>query len=71
MQVFVLKTNIRYKKHLKEVAPLLNGQQNILRWNVDLQDRDRVLRIESAALPVNDIIQLIQNAGFHCEELAD
>ena len=71
MQVLVLKTNIRYKKHLKEVAPLLDSQQNIFRWNVDLQDRDKVLRIESAALPINDVIQLIQNAGFHCEELAD
>ncbi len=71
MQVLVLKTNIRYKKHLKEVAPLLDGQHNIFRWNVDLQDRDKVLRIEAGALPVNDIIQLIQEAGFHCEELAD
>jgi copper chaperone len=71
MQVLVLKTNIRYKKHLKEVAPLLDGKHNILRWNVDLQDRDKVLRIEAAALPVNVVIQLIQNAGFDCEELAD
>jgi hypothetical protein len=71
MQVLVLKTNIRYKKHLKEVAPLLNGQHNILRWNVDLQDRDKVLRIEAAALAINDVIQLIQQAGFYCEELAD
>ena len=71
MQVLVLKTNIRYKKHLKEVAPLLDGQHSILRWNVDLQDRDKVLRIEAAALPINDIIQLIQQAGFYCEELAD
>ena len=71
MEVLILKTNIRYKKHLKEVEPLLNGQHNILRWNIDLQDRDKVLRIESAELPINEVIQLIQNAGFHCEELAD
>ena len=71
MEVLVLKTNIRYKKQLKEVEPLLNNQDSILRWNIDLQDRDKVLRIESTALPINDVIQLIQNAGFHCEELAD
>ena len=71
MEVLILKTNIRYKKHLKDVAPLLNGQDSILRWNIDLQDVDKVLRIEADDMALNDVVQLIQEAGFHCEELAD
>ena len=70
MEVLVLKTNIRYKKHVKAVAPLLDGQDSISRWNIDLMDIDKVLRIESNDMEVTEVVQLIQEAGFHCEELA-
>jgi len=71
MEVLVLKTNIRYKKHVKEVAPLLDGQNSISRWNIDLNDIDKVLRIESNDIELTEVVQLIQEAGFYCEELAD
>ena len=70
MEVLILKTNIRYKKQLKTVAPILDGQNNISRWNIDLNDIDKVLRIESNDLEMEEVVQLIQEAGFHCEELA-
>jgi tRNA G26 N,N-dimethylase Trm1 len=70
MEVLILKTNIRYKKQVKEVAPLLNGSDGISRWNIDLEDIDKVLRIESNDMKITEVVQLIQEAGFHCEELA-
>ena len=70
MEVLILKTNIRYKKHVKEIAPLLDGRNSISRWNIDLNDVDKVLRIESNDMELTEVVQLIQEAGFHCEELA-
>lgn len=70
MEVLVLKTNIRYKKNVRAVAPLLNGRNSISRWNIDLEDIDKVLRIESDNMELTEVVQLIQEAGFHCEELA-
>ena len=70
MEVLILKTNIRYKKQVKAVAPLLDGQNSISRWNIDLNDIDKVLRIESNNMELTKVVQLIQEAGFHCEELA-
>ena len=70
MEVLILKTNIRYKKQVKTVAPLLDGQDNISRWNIDLNDIDKVLRIEADDMELTEVVQLIQEAGFHCEELA-
>jgi hypothetical protein len=70
MEVLILKTNIRYKKNVKAVAPLLNGRNSISRWNIDLEDIDKVLRIESDNMELTEVVQLIQEAGFHCEELA-
>lgn len=70
MEVLILKTNIRYKKQVKTVASLLDGQGNISRWNIDLNDIDKVLRIEADDMKLTEVVQLIQEAGFHCEELA-
>ncbi|HMH23926.1 MAG TPA: hypothetical protein VK563_19205 [Puia sp.] len=69
--VLVFKTNIRYKKDLSRVAPLLKAEQKIQCWNVDLGDIDKVLRIEAEELTTGQVTQLIQQAGFKCEELTD
>jgi len=71
MEVLILKTDIRSKKHVKVVAPLLNNHDDISKWNIDLNDVDKVLRIESNDIRLTEVVQLIQKAGFHCEELAD
>ncbi|HEY3404491.1 MAG TPA: hypothetical protein VGK59_13975 [Ohtaekwangia sp.] len=69
--VLVFKTDIRDEKDLGRVATQLNRQRNILRWNVDQTDIDNILRIESYAFRPEDVIALISEAGFRCEELPD
>lgn len=71
VQVWVFKTNIRFKKDLLLIAPLLDRTPGILNWNVDRGDIDKVLRIESLHLQAQHIIDLVQQAGYHCEELPD
>jgi len=71
MEILVLKTNISSKKQVKTVAPVLNGQESISRWNIDLNDIDKVLRIEASDIELDEVVHLIQEAGFYCEELAD
>jgi len=71
VQVWVFKTNIRFKKDLLLIAPLLDRAPAILNWNVDRSDVDKVLRIESLHLQAQEIISLVQQAGYHCEELPD
>jgi len=69
--LLIFKTNIGSKKQVAKVAKLLNDEDEILRWNIDLQDIDRVLRIEAINVGKHKIISIIENAGFFCEELAD
>jgi len=71
VQIWVFKTNIRFKKDLLLIAPLLNRTSAILNWNVDRGDVDKVLRVESLHLQAQQIIDLVQQAGYHCEELPD
>ncbi len=69
--VLVFKTNITNLSDLHSVAPMLTGEQDILKWNVDLHDIDKVLRIETNNLNPLEIANLLQGAGFLCEELPD
>jgi hypothetical protein len=71
MEVLVFKTNVRYKKHITEIAGQLNQFSDINRWNFDLQDKDRILRVEAVDLPPKIIEDTLQQAGYYCEELAD
>ena len=71
VNLLIFKTNISSKKQVTKVAKLLNAEDEILRWNIDLQDIDRVLRIEAINVSNREIISIIQKAGFFCEELAD
>ena len=69
--ILVFKTNLSYQKDVKTISSLLDNLRGIIRWNVDLSDIDRVLRIESIRVTPNNIIQLIASAGYSCEELLD
>ncbi|GAL85242.1 hypothetical protein MYP_2471 [Sporocytophaga myxococcoides] len=69
--VLVFKTNINYKKDLKLIEPLFSNVTEISTWSVDLEDHDKVLRLESSTIDIKTIIKIINEAGFFCEELLD
>ena len=70
MEVLVFKTNLRYKKQITELTSHMNTLQGILRWNVDLDDRDRILRIEANELCCpRKVEDALVKAGYICEEL--
>ena len=71
MHILIFKTNIETEDAYKEVASLLNTKQSVIDWNIDKEDIDKVLRIESELNNTEEIITSINKAGFICEELPD
>lgn len=71
VQVLVFKTNLRLKRDLRLISPVLNAAAGILRWNVDQHDIDNVLRVETHLLQEQEIIVLVTGAGYYCEQLPD
>ena len=69
--ILVFKTNLKHRKDVGKITSLLNMEQEIINWNVDLSDVDNVLRIESIQIAPQKIIQIISSAGYNCEELQD
>ena len=72
MELLIFKTNIQYKKNLKAVKKLFNAEPTIADWSVDIEDIDKVMRVESlGTLSEQDIIMLVNKLGLECESLAD
>jgi hypothetical protein len=71
MNLHIFKTNIKLKKDVNKVKSFLAADESIIKWNVDRQDSDKILRIESSSDNPNEIIKTIKHAGYDCEELQD
>ncbi|MEO6830988.1 MAG: hypothetical protein ABI378_02035 [Chitinophagaceae bacterium] len=71
MNIFVFKTDIESEYDIEELDELLSEQETILRWNVDREDVDKILRIESTADNGSSLAKAVSDAGYFCEELAD
>lgn len=71
MHIHIFKTNIDTDEAHKEVSSVLNTHPLIINWNIDKEDADKVLRIESTTNSSIEIKSTINNAGFICEELPD
>ena len=68
-EVLIFRTNVNTPKAIKKLAPLLNGHLFISKWNFDLQDCDKILRIEASAKISEEVIKILRGKGFDCEEL--
>lgn len=64
----IFKTNIQADdKMLLKV--FLDNNSAIEEWSVDCEDIDCVLRVVSYELSADEIIKLVNEAGFECQEL--
>ena len=71
IHVLIFKTNIQLKKDIKNIGTYFDTLAGVIRWNVDIEDRDKVLRVESINENHYQIINMVNQAGFYCEELPD
>jgi hypothetical protein len=70
MELLLFQTNIETKSKVALLTPLFNKHTEILKWSIDLEDIDHVLRIEAKeSLLESDVIELVQLQGFNIEVL--
>ena len=69
MSVLVFKTNIVNSKHVKNVCSHIQSIDGVSKWNIDLHDIDKVLRVETIDLTPEAIANVVQMAGYYCVEL--
>jgi len=69
--LFIFGTNLQTEKDKQVISKVLNSNNEIERWNIDLEDIDSVLRIESQSLTARQIIKIITEQDFKCSELSE
>lgn len=69
--IYVFKTSVSSRKAIKKLAPAIEQCLPGLKWNFDLKDCDKILRIESSVEIVERTIKLLRANGFECDELPD
>lgn len=70
MELLLFRTDIKSNKKVKSLKTVYNNHSDIIKWSVDLEDIDNVLRMEATKnLSEKDIIDLIQVKGFYIKKL--
>ena len=70
MNLLIFKTDIENKEKVETIKPFLNNHSNIIKWTIDLDDIDNVLKVKfKKDLTENDIIKTINTQGFYCDVL--
>jgi hypothetical protein len=67
--IYVFKTSVKTKNQVKNLEPHINKVLPNEKWNFDLQDCDKILRIDSKENIVPKITDLLNVHNFYCEEL--
>lgn len=67
--ILIFRTSARKKKDLDRVSCALATFENIKCWNIDLEDWEKVLRIECATVDPQEISSALRTVGIFASEL--
>jgi hypothetical protein len=69
--ISVFKTTVCSISQIQVLKPQLDKLFLFGKWNFDLEDCDKILRIDSNSVISDIVIKLLQDNGYDCIELAD
>ena len=69
--LFIFRTNIDNKSEFLSLKRDIKKIRGAYSCTIDLDDRDKVLRVECENLDLAEIVKEVNNHGFFCEELED
>jgi hypothetical protein len=67
--VEVFKTNVGHKKQAKTLLGVLAKHYPLFRINFDLEDCDKILRVEGEDIQREKIARLVTEHGYQCHIL--
>lgn len=69
MQELKFKTNINCNGCVSKVSPELNAVIGIEKWNVDIENPQKILTVNTDKATAKDITQAVKKAGYNIESL--
>lgn len=64
-------TNINCGGCIAKIAPHLNGNHSVNRWNVDTANPAKVLTVETDSLNEADVTKIVTEAGFTATSMSN
>ena len=68
MKALKFKTNINCSGCVAQVKPALDAAHGVTRWEVDTNNKNKVLTVEGEDLAEQNVISAVQKAGFKIEK---
>ncbi len=69
MDTIKFKTNINCDACLAKVTPVLDGNDEISNWAVDLGNPDKILTVQTAALDEEELVHSLKKVGYKAEKV--
>ncbi|UZR99387.1 heavy-metal-associated domain-containing protein [Chondrinema litorale] len=69
MENMKFKTTINCGGCLKSVTPSLNKVDGINHWEVDLDNPDKVLSVDSSSASEKEVVEAVKKVGFEIERI--
>ena len=70
METLKFKTNINCGGCIAKVTPFLDKAEGIEKWEVDTENPQKILTVETSLLKSEDVIKIINNAGYKAEKIS-
>ena len=67
--IYIFKTSVKTKTRVEKLKPHINHILPKEKWNFDLKDCDKILRVDSEENVVLKITDLLNGHRFSCKEL--
>ncbi|MEX0610014.1 MAG: hypothetical protein WD016_07355 [Balneolaceae bacterium] len=69
IKIRVFRTSLQNKEAVDLVSGILNNHPSVHDWNVDLEDWEKVLRVEYRDARVVEISEILRREGVEIDEM--
>jgi copper chaperone CopZ len=70
MKTLTFKTSINCGGCVARVTPAMESLKGIARWEVDTNNPDKILTVQTDELTEDQIVQKVQESGFKIERIS-
>ncbi len=68
-QILIFRTSVKNVRDIKYITALFTLCPQIHKWNVDMEDWEKVLRIECQGITPTEILKALRAINIYAQEL--
>jgi len=67
--IYVFITSVNTQMDINKIKDDLDKLHSLTKWSFDLEDCDRVFRVETSLKDPKEIMQILHEKGFYCKKM--